>query len=67
MKKINMNNIDKQYQSLLQQYKTARNNFQYHAMKVTYGEKRDREINTERANNWDSIIKDLRNKIMSYE
>lgn len=62
-----MNNLDKDYQALLQQYKAARNNFQYYAMKVAYGEKRDIRINTERANNWDSIIKDLRNKIMSYE
>jgi hypothetical protein len=62
-----MNKLDKDYQALLQEYKTARNNFQYYAMRVTYGEKRDRKINTERANSWDSIIKDLRNKIVSYE
>ena len=62
-----MNSLDKQYTDLLQEYKTARNNFQYYVMRVTYGEKRDRKINTERANSWDSIIKDLRNKIVSYE
>ncbi len=62
-----MNKLDKDYQALLQEYKTARNNFQYYAMRVTYGEKCDRKINTERANSWDSIIKDLRNKIVSYE
>ena len=57
-----MNKIDKDYQALLQEYETARNNFQHHSMKVTYGEKLDIKYNTEQANNWDIILKDLRSK-----
>lgn len=62
-----MNKLDKQYTDLLQEYTTARNNFQHYSMKVTYGEKCDINYNTEQANNWDVVINDLRNKLVSYE
>jgi hypothetical protein len=62
-----MNKIDKDYQALLQEYETARNNFQHYSMKVTYGEKLDIKYNAEQANNWDVIIKDLRSKIIKNE
>ncbi len=62
-----MNNLDKQYTDLLQEWKTAINNFHHYIMKVTYGEKRDIAYNTEQANNWDVIIKDLRIKIIKDE
>jgi len=59
-----MNKLDKTYTDLLQEYKTAWDNFQQYSMKVTYGEKRDMEYNTEQANNWDMILKDLRSKLI---
>jgi hypothetical protein len=59
-----MNKIDKTHTSPLQEYKTAWNNFQHYSMKVTYGEKRDMKYNTEQANNWDIILKDLRSKLI---
>ena len=62
-----MNSLDKQYQDLLQEYKTARNNFQHYSMKLTYGEKLDIKYNTEQVNNWDVTLKDLRSKIVKYE
>jgi hypothetical protein len=62
-----MNNLDKQYQTLLQEYKIAKNMFQIYSIKVTYGEIGDREFNSRQANDWDRIIQDLRNKISSYE
>jgi hypothetical protein len=62
-----MNKIDKDYQTLHQEYETARNNFQHYSMKVTYGEKLDIKYNTEQANNWDVILKDLRSKIIKNE
>lgn len=62
-----MNNLDKTYTTLLQEYETARNNFQHYSMKVTYGEKLDIKYNTEQVNNWDIILKDLRSKIVKYE
>ena len=58
-----MNKLNKDYQALLQEYETARNNFQHYSMKVTYGEKLDIKYNTEQANNYDIIIKDLKSKI----
>jgi hypothetical protein len=62
-----MNKLDKDYQALLQEYETARNNFQHYSMKVTYGEKDDMKYNTEQANNWNVILKDLRSKIVKDE
>ena len=63
-----MNKLDKDYQTLLQDIMdTARNNFQHYSMKVTYGEKLDIKYNTEQANNWDAILKDLRSKIIKNE
>ena len=62
-----MNKIDNDYQALLQEYETARNNFQHYSMKVTYGEKRVIKYNTEQANNWNAILKDLRSKIIKNE
>ena len=62
-----MNKLDKDYQTLLQEYETARNNFQHYSMKVTYGEKLDIKYNTEQANNLDVILKDLRSKIIKNE
>ena len=62
-----MNKLDNDYQALLQEYETARNNFQQYSMKVTYGEKLDIKYNTEQANNWDIMLKDLRSKIIKNE
>ena len=63
-----MNKLDKDYQeALLQEYEMARTNFQHYSMKVTYGEKLDIKYNTEQANNWDVILKDLRSKIIKNE
>jgi hypothetical protein len=62
-----MNKLDKDYTALLQEYETARNNFQHYSMKVTYGEKHDMKYNTEQTNNWDVILKDLRSKIVKDE
>ena len=62
-----MNNLDKQYQALLREWEIARRNFQCHVMKVTYGDKRDMLFNTKQAKYFDSIIKELKKKIISYE
>lgn len=62
-----MNKLDNDYKELIQEYEKARNNFQHYSMKVTYGEKLDIKYNTEQANNWDVIIKQLRSKIIKNE
>jgi len=62
-----MNNLDKQYVDLLQEYKSAMTQFQLYSIKVTYGNKQDIEFNTRWANFWDIKLKELRNKLITYE
>jgi hypothetical protein len=61
-----MNNIDRQYQSLLTDYSNARKYFLSYIMKVTYGFKQDILHNTKMANHWDNVIKSLEEKIIKY-
>jgi hypothetical protein len=51
------------YGNLFEKLNEARTNFQSYAMKVTYGELKDVNYNTEQANNWDNIRKDLEEEI----
>lgn len=50
---------------LINEWKNARDNFMMYGLKASYGDIRDREYNTEQANNWNKIISDLRNKIIN--
>ena len=47
----------------IEEYMNARNVYMNYAMKITYGPIEDRIYNTEMANKWDEILKELRNKI----
>jgi hypothetical protein len=47
----------------IKEYMNARNVYMNYAMKITYGPIEDRIYNTEMANKWDEILKELRNKI----
>jgi len=51
------------YGDLFEKVREARNNFQLYSMNVTYGEPKDITYNTEQANTWDNIRKNLEEKI----
>ncbi len=62
-RELSLEERKKTHGSLFEEWETARNNFQSYTMKVTYGEPKDIQYNTEQANHWDSIHKKLTEQI----
>ena len=62
-RELSMEEKKKMHGSLFKEWENARNNFQNYVMKVTYGESKYIQYNTEQANHWDDIHKKLSEQI----